>query len=102
MYAGCWSEKFVAVAAGPDTFIFEELIRLTTSPVNARVRVVHTPAFLGFALTRLVGLLLRDVVLTRDNVEGLMAGLLTSDRTPTGTTRLGDWLHEYADALGRR
>ena len=34
---------------------------------------MHTPAFLGFALTRLVGLLLRDVVvLTRDDVDGLM------------------------------
>ena len=46
--------------------------------MNARVGRVHTPVPLGFALTRLVGLLLRDVVLTRDEVDGLVAGLLTS------------------------
>ena len=34
------------------------------------VRLVHTPAFLSLALTRLVGLLLRDVVLTRERLTG--------------------------------
>ena len=53
--------------------------------MGARVRLV---VLLGFALTRLVGLLLLDVVLSRDEVDGLMGGLLTSDGTPTGTTRL--------------
>ena len=64
--------------------------------------VVHIAPSLGFALTRLVGLLLRDVVLTRDEVDGLMAGLLTSDAAPAGTTRLGEWLAGNADALGRQ
>ena len=75
---------------------------MLASGVNARVRLVHTPPSLGFALTRLVGLLLRDVVLTRDEVDGLMAGLLTSDGQPTGATGLGDWLNDNSDALGRR
>ena len=70
--------------------------------MGARVRLVHTPASLGFALTRLVGLLLRDVVLTRDEVDGLMAGLLTSAEPPTGTTRLADWLGDNNEILGRR
>ena len=64
--------------------------------------MVHTPAPLGFALTGLVGLLLRDVVLTKDEVDGLMAGLLTFDSAPTGTTMLSGWLEENAGALGRR
>ena len=45
---------------------------------------------------------MRDVVLTRDEVDGLMAGLLTSEVQPTGTTRLSDWLEDNADSLGRR
>ena len=76
--AGSQNENTVADAAGPDTFTFEELLRLLAKAVNARVRLVHTPPSLGFALTRLVGLLLRDVVLTCDEVDGLMAGLLKS------------------------
>ena len=98
---GSGSENSVADAAGPETFSFEELLRLLASAVGARVRLVHTTPSLGFALTRLVGLLLRDVVLTRDEVDGLMAGLLTSQAAPAGTTRLGDWLEDYPDILGR-
>ena len=94
-------ESFVADAAGPETFTFEELPRLLASSVGARVRLVHTPPPLGFALTRLVGLLLRDVVLTRDEVDGLMAGLLTCDAVSSGSTRLGDWVAQNEDFLGR-
>ena len=63
---------------------------------------MHTPPTVGLALTRLVGLLVGDVVLTRDEVDGLMAGLLTSGAAPTGTTTLGSWLNDSADGLGRR
>ena len=80
---------------------FEELLRLLTSAAGARIRLVHTPPSLGFAMTRLVGLLLRDTVLTRDEVDGLMAGLLTSNAVSTATTRLGRWLEANAQQLGR-
>ena len=99
---GLRTDSFVGDAAGPETFTFEELLRLLAQAVGARVRLVHTQPSLGFAMTRLVGLLLRDVVLSRDEVDGLMAGLLTSGAAPTGTTRLSDWLREHADGLGRR
>ncbi|MCY4653455.1 MAG: epimerase [Dehalococcoidia bacterium] len=99
--AGSLADSFVADAAGPETFTFQELLRLLAGAVGACVRLVNTPAPLGFALTRLVGLLLRDVVLTRDEVDGLTAGLLSSDAEPTGTTKLGGWLADNADGLGR-
>ena len=100
--AGSQSESSVADAAGPDTFSFEALLRLLASAMGVRARLVHTPPSAGLALTRLVGLLMRDVALTRDEVVGLMAGLLTSEAAPTGATRLSDWLAENADGLGRR
>ena len=102
MEAGSESENSVADAAGPDTFSFEELLRLLASSMGVRSEFLHTPPRLGLALTGLVGLLMRDVVLTRDEVDGLMVGLLTSEEQPTGTTRLADWPEENADGLGRR
>ena len=45
--------------------------------------------------------MLRDVVLTRDEVDGPMAGLLTSHAASAGTTRLAGWLEENPDNLGR-
>ena len=100
--AGSQRESSVADAAGPDTLSFEALLRLLASAMGIRARLVHTPPSAGLALTRLVGLLMRDVALTRDEVVGLMAGLLTSGAAPTGTTRLADWLAQNGDGLGRR
>ena len=100
--AGSQSESSVADAAGPDTFSFEALLRLLASSMGVRRWFLHTPPRAALALTGLVGLLMRDMVLTHDEVEGLMAGLLTSEEPPTGTTRLSDWLAENGDGLGRR
>ena len=100
--AGSQSENSVADAAGPDTFSFEALLRLLASTMDVRRWFLHTPPGVGLALTELVGLLMRDMALTRDEVVGLMDGLLASDGPPTGTTRLSDWLAENGDDLGRR
>ena len=100
--AGSQSENTVADAAGPDTFSFEALLRLLASSIGVPARLLHTPPSVGLALTKLVGLLMRDMALTREEVDGLMAGLLTSAEPPTGTTRLADWLVVHADTLGRR
>ena len=35
-------------------------------------------------------------------MDGLMAGLLTSQEAPMGTTCLGDWLQENGEVLGRK
>jgi NADH dehydrogenase len=43
-----------------------------------------------------------DVVLTREEVDGLTAGLLVSKRPPTGKTKLSDWLAANADKVGVR
>ena len=100
--AGSLSESSVADAAGPDTLSFEALLRLLASSMDVRRWFPHTPPRVGLALTGLVGLLMRDMALTRDEVVGLMDGLLTSGEPPTGTTRLSDWLAENGDGLGRR
>ena len=77
------------------------MLHLLASALSACVRLVRMPPSLGFALTKLVGLLLRDVGLTRDEVDGLIVGLLASGAVPTGTTMLGGWLADNADGLGR-
>ena len=100
--AGSQSESFVVDSAGPETFSFEELLRLLACSMGVRAWLVHTPPPVGLALTRLAGLLVRDVALIHDEVDGLMAGLLTSAAGPTGTTRLSNWLGANAGALGHR
>ena len=99
--AASTTENFTFDAAGPDTMTFKELLRLMASKMRVTCGFVHTPPSIGLALTNVIGLLMRDTVLTRDEIDGLMSGLLTSDAPPIGTTRLNDWLTNNADNLGR-
>jgi hypothetical protein len=43
---------------------------------------------------------MRDVVITRDEVAGLMANLLVSGQPPTCPTRFSEWLAQHAQQLG--
>lgn len=88
-------------AVGPDILTFEEMVRLLASKIGKSPRFIHMRPGLALAFSSLVGLFARDVVLTRNEIEGLMAELLATDSTPTGQTRLSDWLDENADMLGK-
>ena len=100
--AGSRRENTVADAAGPETFSFEELLRMLASAMGVRAHLMHAPPRVGLALTQLGGLLKGDLALTRDEVVGLMAGLLTSQAAPMGTTKLSEWLKVNGGGLGRK
>ncbi len=51
-------------------------------------------------LARLIGYVVKDVVITRDEIEGLMSNLLVSEGLPTGHTHLSEWLEHHAETAG--
>jgi uncharacterized protein YbjT (DUF2867 family) len=91
----------VVDAAGPETMPFRDLVALVRSAVNARSPIVHIPPALMAAAARGLGLLVRDVVLTPDEIKGLMAGLLVSGDPPLGRIAFTEWLDEYKTSVGR-
>lgn len=95
-------KNVVIDAVGPETYRFDELVRLIAEKVHSRAKIVHLRPGLALFLSRLVGYAVNDVILTRDEVAGLMANLLVSDGPPTGETRLGDWLDENAESVGTK
>jgi len=90
----------VVDAVGPEALGFDELVRLVRRAVGSRALVVLVPRTLLLAAARVVGALVRDVVLTRDEVAGLTANLLISRGAPTGSTRFTGWLDGNAERLG--
>ena len=89
-------------AVGPEIHTFKQLVRLIAKKVGSRAKVIHLPPSVALALTRMAGFVLRDVVLTRDEVDGLMSNLLVSESPPTGQTQLSDWLKLNAGTVGTR
>ena len=96
------SDNLVLDAVGPEVFTYDEMVRLIVRTIGGRARLVHVRPGLAYLLTRLLGYLVRDVVLTRNEVDGLMAGLLVSQAPPTGKTALSEWLSENRDTVGAR
>lgn len=82
--AGSMIEDVVMDAAGPDIFTFNELLALVGAAVGSRARMVHLPAGVALAAAWALGLLVRDVVLTRDEVTELRARLMVSALPPAG------------------
>ena len=76
-------ENMVVDAVGPEFFTFEEMVRLIRRTVQSRSRIIHISPSLALMMGRLLGLLVKDVIVTRDEIGGLMAGLLVSDRPAT-------------------
>jgi uncharacterized protein YbjT (DUF2867 family) len=87
-------------AVGPETFSFEELVRLIAREVGRRVRLVHVPKALAYAATLATGRMLGDVVLTWEEYDGLMTNLLAPDGVPVGQTRLSQWLAQNRNTVG--
>ena len=96
------AEGHIAIdAVGPETFTFKELVLQIRRTTGGRALVVSLPPPLVLASARMMGLAVRDVVLTREEIEGLMSGHLVSQSPPTTDTRLTDWMLEHRDTLGR-
>ena len=100
--AGQRSDNYQQDAVGPEQFSFTELVRLIARSLGRAVLVMPLPSALALRAAQAVGMLVNDVVLTRDEVDGLMAGLLVSRQSPAGRIRLSSWLSENASRVGAR
>jgi NADH dehydrogenase len=89
-------------AIGPETFTFEEMMRLMAKSLRRRTKFVHVPPALGLLGGRVISLFTRDVLLTRDELAGLIEENLTSTQEANCPTRFSDWLRENRRAVGRR
>ena len=100
--AGQKDENLVIDTVGPEVYTFDELVRLIANKINKRARIVHIRPVLALFLARLIGYAVKDVVITRDEIDGLMSNLLISQGEPTAPTRFSDWLDKNADEVGTR
>ncbi len=89
-------------AAGPDVLTFNRFVRLLADAVDSRTWIFHAPRAVSHLGARGLGLLVRDVMLTGDEITELTASLLVSAQPPAGRIGLPAWAAAHADELGRR
>jgi uncharacterized protein YbjT (DUF2867 family) len=89
-------------AVGPETFAFEDLVKLIAAQLGKPLRTLPMPVLFAYLFTRLTGFALRDVVLTWEEYKGLMSNLLAPQGPAAGETRLSQWLSENREHIGRQ
>jgi NADH dehydrogenase len=89
-------------AIGPETFSYRGLVAHIAATLGKPRPILRLPPAVGQAALWLIGRLVGDVILTGEEIEALMAGLLCTDSPPVGETRLTDWVEAHANSLGTR
>ena len=100
--AGYAQDNILWDAVGPDIFTFEEMVRLISHTLGLSRGLLHVPPAFALTAARFLSLFVGDVMLTPEEVDGLMAGLLVSNEPPRCKTRLADWLEENKASVGKR
>ena len=95
------SDNISVDAAGPDTVTYGEFVEGIAIAVGRRPRFVYMSPRLTLLAGNIVASRLRDVMLTKDELQGLMEDLLVSHEKPRGARRMDNWLLSSADTLGR-
>jgi NADH dehydrogenase len=88
-------------AIGPETFTYRALVETVKRSLGLKTLIVSVPPELGYWACRAVGLLIGDVTITRQEIQGLMQGRLYVDAPPLGATKLTEWIARHRDTLGR-
>jgi NADH dehydrogenase len=88
-------------AVGPERPTFRELVGQARRAVGSRAVLVPVPGPLLPPVSAVLGLALRDTLLTREEFQAMAAGLADTDGPATGPTALSAWLAEHGATLGR-
>jgi uncharacterized protein YbjT (DUF2867 family) len=88
-------------AAGPDTVTFSELVEGMAIAVGRRPRFVYMPPRLTLWGGNILGKYVHDIVLNRQELQGLMEERLVSNEKPRGTRPMDNWLLTSAESIGR-
>lgn len=94
-------EAITMDAAGPETYRMDELVRMISRAIGHPRPVLLWPKTLSQACIHLLSLILRDRVLTGEELQGLMDNLLISSEQARGKTSFKQWLHHYGSQLGK-
>lgn len=92
--------NMVVDALGPDILTFEQLVKLIATAVGSRALLLKVPPQLSLLSSRLLNNVVKDVLLTDDELQGLMSNLLTSESPPNANTHIEDWLMANTTSIG--
>jgi len=99
---GARSDTVTMDAVGPESVTFRQLVVEIRAAVGSHSAIVPVPGAAIPTLARVLGVVLRDTLLTADEYRSMTAGLADTAGPAAGTIAVTDWIREHSDELGRR
>ena len=99
---GALRENSIINAIGTESFTYRELVEKIGEIIGKQRKIIHVSPEVGYFMAYIIGKLVDDIIVTRDEIAGLMAGMLAVNAPPAGQTRLTDWLGQHAETVGKR
>ena len=95
-------EDVVLDVAGPEVFTYREYVTLIVKSLGVSRLIIPVPPIVGWAVGKVVGAILRDRVITRAEIKGLMRGLMATDAKPLGKIKFSEWVATNGADLGAK
>jgi len=99
---GNGKENSIINAIGPETYTYKSLVEKIGDIIGVSKPIVSVSPSFGYFVGCLVSKIVKDVIITKEEIKGLMADLLCVDDKPTGTTKLSEWINKNKEMLGKK
>ena len=86
----------------PPSVTYRHMVETIGELIGKQRPIVSVNPSLGYLAGKIIGLLMNDVMITREEIKGLMGNLLCVSSPPTGTIKLTEWIEQNSDRLGER
>src|SRR5262249_12127088 len=87
-------------AAGPDILTFNDFVAAISLAIGRKRPVLHLPPGLSLLLLAAVGRAVREVILSKEELQGLITERLVSTEAPRGSASVLQWLAQNGRDLG--
>jgi NADH dehydrogenase len=89
-------------AIGPETFTYRQLVKMIGRAIGKNRPILGLPPIFVLLAGKVIGRMVGDVMVTREEIRGLMDDLLYVKAPPAGETKLSDWVRDHAAEIGVR
>jgi NADH dehydrogenase len=95
-------DNSIVDAVGPEAYTFRELVKLVGENIGTKRPLISVPPRMALLAAQFLSLFVNDVMLTPEEVDGLMANLLVSKELPRGKIKFSAWLEENKGSIGAK